>query len=198
MVVLLLLPLYKWGDRGAHREVAHDPTPDPTPRVALARAKVLTWEEMQVFEEPAGWRVSMWEWWGHSSGAWLGPILRLLFRLHRRVQKPDYSICLFGPFLLVFFGTNSSVCCTRKRLEGRIMEGVDRSHHPKPHFLISVVPRKLNSILKSSGCGNTKKGSVNVFLAVNSPCLIKKQNQHKTSLANYSFVPHTFVRYFLT
>lgn len=76
------------------------------------------------------------------------------------------------------------------------MERVDRSHHPKPHFLISVVPANLNSILKT-GCGNTKKGSVNVFLAVNSPHLIKKQNQHRTSLANYNFVPHTFVRYFL-
>ena len=157
-MVLLLLPLYKWGDRGAHREVACDPTPDPAPRLALARAKVLTWEEMQVFEEPAGWRVSTGEWWGYSSGAWLGPILWLLFRLHHRVQNPEHSICLFGPFLLVFFGTNSSVCCTRKRLEGRIMEGVDRSHHPKPHFLISVVPAHLNSILKTQVAETLRRG----------------------------------------
>lgn len=76
------------------------------------------------------------------------------------------------------------------------MEGVDRSHHPKPHFLISVVPANLKTQVAET-LRNTKKGSVNVFLAVNSPHLIKKQNQHRTSLANYNFVPHTFVRYFL-
>lgn len=81
---------------------------------------------------------------------------------------------------------------------GGSWKSVDRSHHPKPHFLISAVSANLNNILKTSRWGNTKKGSVNVFLAVNSPYLIKKKNQHKTSLVIYSFVPHTFVRYFLT
>ena len=81
---------------------------------------------------------------------------------------------------------------------GGSWKSVDRSHHPKPHFLISAVSANLNNILKTSRWGNTKKGSVNVFLAVNSPYLIKKKNQHKTSLVIYNFVPHTFVRYFLT
>lgn len=83
---------------------------------------------------------------------------------------------------------------------GGSQKWMDRSHHPKPHFLISVVPANLKNILKTSRWGNTKEGSVNVLLAVNSPYLIKKQkqNQHKTSLAIYNFVPHTFVSYFLT
>ena len=38
------------------------------------------------------------------------------------------------------------------------MERVDRSHHPKPHFLISVVPANLNSILKTQVAETLRRG----------------------------------------